>query len=52
MEENLALLEKIAGMSDVPYYVVYDERGEIIAQLKGKQPQETFVAFLKEGGAH
>ncbi len=52
MDENLALLEKIAGMSDVPYYAVFDARGDVIAKLKGKQPQETFVAFLKEGGAH
>ncbi|MBR58377.1 MAG: hypothetical protein CMH54_10195 [Myxococcales bacterium] len=51
MEENLALLEEVTGMSDVPYYAVFDNNGAVIAKLKGKQPVDTFVAFLKEAGA-
>ena len=51
MDKNLAILDEIAGTDDVPYYVLYDSKGEIKAKLKGKQSVGAFLNFLKQAEA-
>jgi len=49
-EANEATMIKITGTADqLPYYVVLDEKGEIVSKLTGKQPTDVFVKFLNEG---
>tara|TARA_Y100001934_G_C12026465_1_gene619273 strand:- start:427 stop:762 length:336 start_codon:yes stop_codon:yes gene_type:complete len=48
MDKNLAILDEIAGTDEVPYYVLYDRKGELKAKIKGKQSVGAFLNFLKQ----
>jgi thiol:disulfide interchange protein DsbD len=51
MDQNLALLDEIAGSDEVPFYVLFDTEGQVVTKLKGRKSVGAFVNFLNQGVA-